>query len=153
MGNQYLIQKGRRAGECNILRSSSTYPRPPRLLPDPPDTHPADSDLPIYCSALTKEEIQSAIKQLRNGKAAGPDNIPAETLKVDIRPNVEMLYPLFNKIWDDERVQTEWKESYLIKLPKKGDLRSCSNYRGMTLLSISGKVINRVLLNKMPIMI
>ena len=85
MGNQYLIQKGRRAGECNILRSSSTYPRPPRLLPDPPDTHPADSDLPIYCSALTKEEIQNAIKQLRNGKAAGPDNIPAEALKVDIK--------------------------------------------------------------------
>ena len=89
--------------------------------PDPPDIQPADSDLPIDCSAPTKEEILNAIKQLRNGngKAAGPDNIPAEALKVDIRTNVELLYPLFNKIWEEERVPTEWKEGYLIKLPKK----------------------------------
>jgi len=87
--------------------------------PDPPDIQPADSDLHIDCSAPTKEEIQNAIKQLRNGKAAGPDNIPAEVLKVEIRTNVELLYPLFNKIWEEERVPTEWKEGYLIKLPKK----------------------------------
>jgi len=55
---------------------------------------------------------------------------------------VELLYPLFNKIWEEEWVPTEWKESYLIKLPKKGDLSSCSNYRGITLLSIPGKVFN-----------
>ena len=66
--------------------------------PDPPDILPADSDLPIDCSAPTKEEIQNAIKQLTNGKAAGPGNIPAEALKVDIRTNVELLYPLFSKI-------------------------------------------------------
>ena len=100
-------------------------------------------------SALTKEETQNAIKQLRNGKAAGPDNIPAEALKVDIRTNVELLYPLFIKIWIEERVPTEWKEGYLINLLKKGDLISCSNYRSITLLSIPGKVINRVLLNRM----
>ena len=38
--------------------------------PDPPNIQPADRDLPIACSASTKEEIQNAIKQLRNGKAA-----------------------------------------------------------------------------------
>ena len=97
------------------------------------------SDLPIDCNAPTKEEIQNAIKQLRNGKAAGTDNIPAEALKADIRANVELLLPLFNKIWDEERVPTEWKEGYLIKLPQKGDLSSYSNYRGITLLSISRK--------------
>lgn len=49
----------------------------------------------------------------------GPDNIPTEALKVDIRTNVELLYPLFNKIWEKEPIPTELKESYLIKLPKK----------------------------------
>ena len=116
--------------------------------PDPPDVQPADSDLTIDCNTPTKEEIQNAIKQLRKGKAAGPDNISAEALKADIRTNVELLYPLFNKIWDEKQVPTEWKEGYLIKLPKKGDLSSCSNYRGITLLPIPGKVFNRVLLNR-----
>ena len=71
------------------------------------------------------------------------------TLKVDIGTRVELLYPLFNKIWEEERVPIEWKEGYLIKLPKKGDLSSCSNYRGISLLSIPGKVFNQVLLNRM----
>ena len=36
-----------------------------------------------------------------------------------------------------------------IKLPKKGDLGNCNNYRGITLLSIPGKVFNRIMLNKL----
>ncbi|KAK7095834.1 hypothetical protein V1264_005198 [Littorina saxatilis] len=116
---------------------------------DPPDIPPANGDLFINCNAPTKEEISQAIKQLRNGKAAGPDSIPAEALKADLATSVEMLYPLFFKIWEEEQVPSEWKEGYLIKLPKKGDLSACSNYRGITLLSIPGKVFNRVLLNRL----
>ena len=62
---------------------------------------------------------------------------------------MELLYPLFNKIWEEEWVPTEWKKDYLIKLLKKGDLSSCSNYRGMIVLSIIGKVNNRVVLSRM----
>ena len=36
----------------------------------------------------------------------------------------------------------------MIKLPKKGDLRDCSNYRGIMLLSVPGKVLNRVILDR-----
>ncbi|CAH8523239.1 unnamed protein product [Schistosoma haematobium] len=60
-----------------------------------------------------------------------------------------MLYPLFKKIWEEEQVPMDWKEGHLIKIPKKGDLSKCENYRGITLLSIPGKVFNRVLLNRM----
>ena len=116
---------------------------------EPPDIQPADRDLLIDCGVPTKEEICKAIKRLKNGKSAGPDSIPAEALKADIKTSVEMLYPLFRQIWGEEQVPSEWKEGYLIKLPKKGDLSSCSNYRGITLLSIPGKVFNRVLLNRM----
>jgi hypothetical protein len=38
---------------------------------------------------------------------------------------VKVLNPLFKKIWQEEQVPTEWKEGYLIKLPKKGDLSNC----------------------------
>ena len=116
---------------------------------NPPEILPATSDLPIKCCTPTKEEISSAIKQLKNGKSAGPDSIPAEALKADVETSVDLLHPLFSKIWEEEEIPTEWKEGYLIKLPKKGDLSSCSNYRGITLLSIPGKVFNRILLNRM----
>ena len=36
-----------------------------------------------------------------------------------------------------------------MKLPKKGDLRVCSNYKGIMLLSVPGNVLNRILLERM----
>src|SRR5579871_1749783 len=42
----------------------------------------------------------------------------------------------------------EWKEAHLIKIPKKGDLSECGNYRGISLLSIPSKVFSRILLKR-----
>lgn len=38
---------------------------------------------------------------------------------------------------------------YLIRMLKKGYLSKCENYKDITLLSVSGKVLNKVLLNLM----
>ena len=70
-------------------------------------------------------------------------------MKADATTSTEMLHKLFKKIWEEEQIPLEWKEGHLIKLPKKGYLSSCSNYRGITLLSIPSKVFNQVLLNRM----
>jgi hypothetical protein len=117
--------------------------------PNAPVVEPAEVDLPINCEKPTREEIRKAIILMKKGKAAGPDGIPAEALKANLDASVEMLYPLFEKIWEEEDVPADWKEGHLIKLPKKGDLSNCSNYRGITLLSVPGKVFNRVLLERM----
>ena len=61
----------------------------------------------------------------------------------------EILYGLFEKIWEEEEIPLEWKEGLLIKIPKKGDLGLCSNYRGITLLSVPGKVLNRIILERL----
>ncbi|VDP77243.1 unnamed protein product, partial [Schistosoma curassoni] len=100
---------------------------------NPPNIEAAPTDLPTDVGSTTIEEISMAIRQIKSGKAAGPDNIPAEALKAD----------------DEEQVPKDWKEGLLIKIPKKGDLSNCDNYRGITLLSMPGKVFNRVLLNRM----
>ncbi|VDO77747.1 unnamed protein product [Schistosoma curassoni] len=60
-----------------------------------------------------------------------------------------MFHVLFRKIWEKEQVPTDWKEGHLIKIRKKGDLRKCQNYRDIALISVPGKVFNRVLLNRM----
>nr|KAG5701806.1 hypothetical protein BaRGS_000796 [Batillaria attramentaria] len=75
--------------------------------------------------------------------------IPAEAIKADTETAVNMLHSLFSKIWEKEEVPAQWKEGIVIKLPKKGDLRDCSNYRGIMLLSVPGKVLNRILLERM----
>ena len=115
----------------------------------PPDIQPAEEDLDINCSRPSKSEIKKAIMSLKNGKAAGPDEIPAEAIKADMETATNMLYSVFTKIWEMEEIPAEWKERILIKLPKKGDLRDCSNYRGIMLFSVPGKVLNRILLERM----
>lgn len=87
-------------------------------------------------------------KKMKNGKAAGPKEMPAEALKTDIETTADILLPLFEKIWEQEEVPTDWKDGYIIKLPKEEDLSSCENYRGITLLSVPGKVFNRILVER-----
>ena len=48
---------------------------------NPSEIQPADLDLPINCKKPSRNEIRKAIMKLKNGKAAGVDNIPSETLK------------------------------------------------------------------------
>ena len=46
---------------------------------------------------------------------------------------------------------TEWNESHIIKLPKKGDTKECKNYRGISLLTVHmvGKIFNRIMLMRL----
>lgn len=109
---------------------------------------PPDTLLDLDCSKPSKDEIRKAISLLRNGKAAGPDNVPAEAIKASINTSTDALHTLFSKIWEEEEIPPDWKEGYLTKIPKKGDLSNCQNYRGIMLLSVPGKVFNRVLLER-----
>ena len=62
-----------------------------------------------------------------------------------------MFHILFRKIWEEEQVPIDWKERYLIKIPKKADLSKYENYRGITLLLLTAKVYNRMLLNRVKV--
>ena len=65
---------------------------PNRPIPqNQPDIQPAEKDLLLNCNKPTREEIKLAIGHIKNGKAAGPDDIPAEPLKGDVTTSVEML--------------------------------------------------------------
>lgn len=98
-------------------------------------------ELELNCERPSKEEVK-AIKKLKSGKSAGPDNMPPEAHKADPHTTANMLYGLFGKICqEEEEMPTEWNESY-IKLPKKGDIRERKNYRGIS-QSVIGKVLNR----------
>ncbi|CAH8662821.1 unnamed protein product [Heterobilharzia americana] len=60
-----------------------------------------------------------------------------------------MLTPLLQKVWKEEKVPDDWKKGYLVKLPKKGDLSACKNWRGITLLSTPSKILSRIILERL----
>ncbi|VDO85235.1 unnamed protein product, partial [Schistosoma margrebowiei] len=114
-----------------------------------PDIEAAHTDLPIYVTPPTIEETKMAISQTKSEISAGPENELAEALTLDIEITKIMLHLQFKKIWGEQRVPMNWKVGQLIKIPKKRGLSKCENYRGITLLSIPGKVFHRVLLSRM----
>lgn len=119
---------------------------PPQIVPDIPL---AEEPLNISIDPPTKAEIIKAIKSLKTGKAPGPDGIPPEALKANTATTAEMLHPLLAKIWEQEKVPVDWKRGYLVKLPKKGDLSQCGNWRGIMLVSIPSKVLTRIILERL----
>ena len=62
--------------------------------------------------------------------------------------SAKSLKKLFNKVWEEEKVPEAWKRVIIVKLPKRGDLSVCGNWRGINLLSVSGKIFCRVLLQR-----
>ena len=114
---------------------------------NPPEVKPSD-ELNIRTGHITRIEIKNAIKMLKNGKAAGGDNIPPEAIKAGGNTLEEVLLNLFNRIWSEEKIPEEWRKGLVIKLPKKGDLSCCKNWRGIVLLNMASKVFCRVILER-----
>nr|XP_027237025.1 uncharacterized protein LOC113828287 [Penaeus vannamei] len=99
----------------------------------------------------TFREFDAALKQMRHGKAAGPDNIPTEFLTHGGLVLKTRLHSLILKAWEEKQAPNDWKDALLVTIFKKGDRRECGNYRGISLLSIAGKILARILLNRLQI--
>ena len=93
---------------------------------------------------ISKEEVRENTKRTKNGKAVGPDDIPVEVWKC---PGValEFLTKLYNRTMESEMVPEEWRNSILLPIFKnKRDVQSCSNCRGIKLISHTMKLWVRV---------
>ncbi|KAK3546076.1 hypothetical protein QTP70_020445 [Hemibagrus guttatus] len=94
---------------------------------------------------IRKDEVRKALKRMKSGKAVGPDDIPVEVWKCLGEAAVEFLANLFNMVLESERMPEEWRRSVLVPIFKnKGDVQSCSNYRGIKLMSHTMKLWERV---------
>ena len=87
---------------------------------------------------FTLTKVAAAIRGLKSGKAAGENEI-----------RLEMLKALNGEGWLTRVCQVAWKlgktpkdrqTGMIIPKYKKGDREECSNYRGISLLNIPGKV-------------
>ena len=105
---------------------------------------------PLLDELPTVSETVKAIKLPSSGKAPGLDAIPAEIYKVGGPPVAEKLTELFHIMWRKEAISQEFKDATIIHLFKrKGNPQVCDNHRGISLLSITGKILARVLLNRL----
>ncbi|KAM4534591.1 uncharacterized protein V3H82_024506 [Fundulus diaphanus] len=96
-------------------------------------------------SPISGAEVAEVVKKLLGGKAPGVDEIRPEYLKALDVVGLCWLTRLCNIAWTSGAVPLDWQTGVVVPLFKKGDRRVCSNYRGITLLSLPGKVYSGVL--------
>ena len=93
-------------------------------------------------------EVDLAIEKLKSHRSPGIDQIPAELIKprgIKIRCEI---HKLINSIWNKEELPEEWKESIIVPIYKKGNKTDCSNYRGISLLQTTYKILSNILLSR-----
>ena len=112
------------------------------LIPQAPNQQWMDSH-------PTLDKVKLAVNSMSNGKAPGADGIPPEIIQRGGATLLGVLHKVIVRAWDSKSVPQDWKDAQLITLFKKGDRRVCGNYRGISLLSIPGKVFARILLNRL----
>ena len=97
---------------------------------------------------LTLGKTQKVIGQLSSGKAPRADSILAEVYKYGGPVLHQKLLDIFQSIWQQGAVLQDFKDALIIHLYKrKGNHQQCENHCGISLLSITGKVLARVLCN------
>ena len=92
--------------------------------------------------------MKNAIKSTKSGKAAGDDSVVVKLLKTDLEERTKELTKLFNKVKEEGVPPKSWSRGLIVKLPKKGNLRECTNWRGITLLPVISKIFGRVLIRR-----
>ena len=106
--------------------------------------------LPIKEGIATKptmEELKAALAKLKNGKASSssrifPEMVKAGGCRMDF---LTLLLDLVHTVWEEQRVPRDWSDAILIPIPKKGDRSKCDNWRGISLLEVVGRVMARIL--------
>jgi len=94
---------------------------------------------------ITLEMISRAVQKMGMNKAAGPSGIVAEMLKPSGNAGIRLIRDLIEAIILEERIPSEWEESYIVSLYKgKGDALERGNYRGLKLIDQVMKVLERV---------
>ena len=101
-------------------------------------SQPPEEDL----QPILREEVEIAVASLENGETAGVIQAGRQTM-------IDVLTDFCKTIWRTGECPTPWTQSLIITRPRKGNLQLCQNYRTISLISHSSKVMLKVILNRL----
>jgi hypothetical protein len=94
---------------------------------------------------ILESEVRWALDQLPYNKAPGCENIQIELLKAIKEEVIPAMTILCNEVWEKVKLPREWKQAIFIPLPKKEDVRECSNNRTIALIPHSSRILLRIM--------
>jgi hypothetical protein len=115
------------------------------FLPTPTqDTNTALAD------PITIPEIEISIRMMKNEKTPGLDGIAIELEKLCMsKEYMQHLMTMYNTYLKNGKVPSQLKDVVITTLHKSGNVYNCDNYRGISLMNHLGKVLERIILNRL----
>ena len=90
-------------------------------------------------------EVKWALGSITMNKATEGDGSPVELFQISKDDAVKVLHSIFQQIRKTQQWVQDWKRSVFIPIPKKGNAKECSNYHTIALISLTNKVMLKIL--------
>ncbi|GAB0179367.1 mitochondrial enolase superfamily member 1 [Grus japonensis] len=92
------------------------------------------------------ELVLDLLLQMEAQKSMGPDGIHPRVLKELVDVIVGPLSIIFQQTWESGEVPVDWKLANVVPIFKKGKKEDPGNYRPVSLTSVPGKIMEKVIL-------
>src|SRR6218665_1267333 len=99
-------------------------------------------------AAQLRSEVARAMKEMANGKSAGPDEVPAELFKYAGETTLDKMHRICTALWETREWSEDWMNSIFVLIPKKGDLGQCKNNPTIALVAHASKIMLKIVLER-----
>ena len=114
----------------------------------PESAAPPTGITPLEIGAIREDEVQKYLDNLDTNKSTGPDNLSPRLLKELRQQIVKPLTSIFNRSVQLNKVPEDWKLANVTPIFKKGDKSVALNYRPISLTSVAGKILEKIIRDK-----
>ena len=90
-------------------------------------------------------EVKWALESITTNKASGSDGIPVALFQILKDDAVKVLHSICQQSWKTQQWPQDWKRSVFIPIPKKGNVKECSNYRTIAVISHTSQEMLKIL--------
>ena len=90
-------------------------------------------------------EVKWALESITMNKVSRGDRIPVELFLILAYDVVKVQHSICQQIWKTQQWPQDWKRSVFIPITKKGNVKECSNYHTIALISHASKVMLKIL--------
>ena len=93
---------------------------------------------------ILEGEVKLALGSITANRASRNDGIPAELFQVLKDHAVKVLHSVCQQIWKTQQWRQDWKRSVFIPIPKKDNVKGCSKYSTVALMSHASKIMLKI---------
>ena len=108
-----------------------------------PNNH--DSVITHLETDILECEVKRALGSITMNNVSGSEGILAELFKILKDDAIKMLHSISQQIWKTQQWTQDWKRSIFIPNPKKGNVKECSDYYTILLISHASKEMHKIL--------